>query len=260
MQEWYYVLNGQQQGPVSESDLIKLLRSEQLPSKTMVWMQDMAEWTKANQVEALKPKVDVQELVPPTPTTTEIFETPVISSASSEEEIFLHIPISRLIFMSIISCGLYEVYWIYKNWRYFKERDNLNIKPFWRAIFGVFFCHSLLKKIHQDKELNQFSNPTFSAEILATIWVVSRIALNIISQYSSKIGGAIDENSTAMVILLSFSFLLFVPVQKYINSANTKRNPDVPYTKWTTGHIVCVGIGLISWALTYMTITKQIVL
>ena len=50
--------------------------------------------------------------------------------------LFLHIPVPRLILLSIASCGLYEAYWIYKNWRYIKERDGLNIRPFWRGVFA----------------------------------------------------------------------------------------------------------------------------
>ncbi len=241
MQEWYYVVDGQQQGPISEPDLINLLSNEQLLPKTMVWMQDMADWVQANEVEALKPQVEMPELVQQT---VELFEEPVISSAYSEEEIFLHIPISRLIFMSIISCGLYEVYWIYKNWRYLKERDSLNIKPFWRGWFGIFFCHSLLKEIHQDNELNRFETPTFSAGTLATIWVVLILASNA----ASNIDGAVASIAT----FLTPSFLCFIPVQIYINRVNAKRNPNAPYTKWTIGHVVCVGLGLLLWILTFM--------
>ena len=36
--------------------------------------------------------------------------------------LFLHIPIARLILLSIASAGLYELYWIYKNWWYIKQR------------------------------------------------------------------------------------------------------------------------------------------
>ena len=76
--------------------------------------------------------------------------------------LFLHIPVSRLILLSIGSCGLYEAYWIYKNWRYIKERDKLNIRPFWRGVFGIFFCHSLLRRIHEDKEARAVAEPAFS--------------------------------------------------------------------------------------------------
>jgi hypothetical protein len=43
--------------------------------------------------------------------------------------LFLHIPIGRLIFMSIMSFGLYEMYWIYKNWEYIKVSPNTEKRP-----------------------------------------------------------------------------------------------------------------------------------
>jgi len=247
--EWYYVTNAQQQGPVSESELIDLLRNAQITQKTLVWMQDMKNWLPADQVKALQPQTAEPDSIKPA---VDIFEKPVISSACSEEEIFLHIPISRLVVLSILSCGLYEVYWIYKNWRYLKERDNLNIKPFWRAIFGVFYCHSLLKEIHQDKELNLFEPPTFSAGTIATIWVALTLIANFTGNINVKTDIGIDANILAIITFLNPSFLCFIPIQKYINSANIKRNPTAPYTKWTKGHLFCLGLGLFIWISTFM--------
>jgi hypothetical protein len=89
--------------------------------------------------------------------------------------LFLYIPVSRLIFMSIVSFSVYEVYWIYKNWRYVKERDNLDISPFWRGWFGIFYCHSLLRRIHEDKEARSLQMPLFSPNGLATGWVLLTI-------------------------------------------------------------------------------------
>ena len=59
-------------------------------------------------------------------------------SYSVKQPVYLYVPISRLIVMSILSCGIYEIYWIYKNWRYLKEPDHRYIKPFWRAWFSAF--------------------------------------------------------------------------------------------------------------------------
>ena len=56
----------------------------------------------------------------------------------SSQPLFLHVPVSRVIAMSIVSMGLYNAYWIYKNYRYVKERERSRIWPFWRGIFGFF--------------------------------------------------------------------------------------------------------------------------
>lgn len=247
MHEWYYIAEGEQQDPVSESELINLLKTKQLSPDTLVWMQNMKEWTPADKVETLIPEIN--QILNPEPA-VELVEDPDIASAYSDQEIFLYIPISRLIFISVISCGLYEVYWIYKNWSYLKQRDNLDIMPFWRGWFGIFFCHSLFNKIHQDRELNRFEKASFQASPLATLWVIMIITANILSNLGNTV--------ITIITLLLPAFLCFVPVQKFINKVNSKRNPNTPYTKWTTGHIVCVILGLLIWSSLLLTVTEHL--
>ena len=159
----------------------------------------------------------------------------------SDKPLFLYISPARLILLSIASMSLYEAYWIYKNWRYIKERDGLDIKPFWRGIFGIFYCHSLLRRIHEDNDARTVQEPTFSAGGLATGWVILLIFANIVSR----------APSIAAIIIAAFipSFLCLVPVQNYINSVTEKRNPNQKLYGWSSGHIVCLVFGLIIWAL-----------
>lgn len=155
--------------------------------------------------------------------------------------LFLYIPVARLILLSIASCGLYEAYWIYKNWRYVKERDGLNIRPFWRGIFGLFFCHRLLRRIHADTEARSTEEPSFSPGGLATGWVILIILADIIGRAPGAVA--------FIITILMPSYLLFVPVQNYINSVTHKRNPGQPYYRWSSGHLVCLVIGLAIWAI-----------
>lgn len=161
--------------------------------------------------------------------------------AQSDKPLFLYISSARLILLSIASMSLYEAYWIYKNWRYIKERDGLEIKPFWRGVFGIFYCHSLLRRIHEDNDARAVQEPTFSASGLATGWVILMIIANIVGR----------APSIAASIIAAFipSFLCLVPVQNYINSVTEKRNPGQKVYGWSSGHIVCLVIGLIIWAL-----------
>ncbi len=155
--------------------------------------------------------------------------------------LFLHIPIGRLVFMSILSFGLYEAYWIYKNWRYLNERDYLDIRPFWRGWFGIFYCHSLLRHIHEDKEACAIKKPWFSPTGLATGWV----ALMIISCALGRAPGI----AASMISAVIPSFLCLVPVQKYINSVSKQRNPEQSYYHFSFGHVICLVYGIIIWGL-----------
>ena len=60
-------------------------------------------------------------------------------------------PVSRfkLLVMSLVTFGLYEIFWFYKNWQLFKAKTGSDISPFWRTVFRVFFIYELLHEIQE---------------------------------------------------------------------------------------------------------------
>lgn len=158
-------------------------------------------------------------------------------AGGGRESLFLHISVTRLVVLSILTMHLYEAYWIYKNWQYVKNRDGLNIWPFWRGIFGIFFCHSLLLRMSNDEEAGSIEKPTFSPGGLATGWVI----LIILDRIASRIPGSV----ASFVAVFMPSFLCLVPVQKYVNSVSDRRGD--PYHHWSVGQIVCIVFGLLGW-------------
>jgi uncharacterized RDD family membrane protein YckC len=50
MDEWFYALNGVQQGPIQRAALLQLLSSGQVPPDSLVWREGMAEWVPAHSV------------------------------------------------------------------------------------------------------------------------------------------------------------------------------------------------------------------
>ncbi len=167
------------------------------------------------------------------------------TALSYPKPLFLYISVTRLILMSVASIGFYEAYWIYKNWKYINEREGRGLWPFWRGIFGVFFCHSLLKKIKEDQDARALIEPSFSVQ-LATGWLILVILANLI-------GGA-PGIAAGIIAFVMPSYLFLVPVQNYINSVTEKRSPGTSYYGWSTGHMVCLVIGLMTWALLFLLI------
>ncbi|ADE53691.1 GYF domain-containing protein [Coraliomargarita akajimensis] len=68
---WHYVLDGQQQGPVTESELSELLKSGQLSPDSLVWRQGMVEWQAMNVLAELK-----EMTKPATPSKLQLRPTP----------------------------------------------------------------------------------------------------------------------------------------------------------------------------------------
>jgi len=164
--------------------------------------------------------------------------------------LFLYISVWRLIILSVISFGVYQSYWIYKNWRYLKEREGLKIQPFWRGVFGILFCHRLLYRIHKDKAVNSIKKAPFSPSLLATIWVFLTIISDLMYGQLTGMGGPGPAIYSSVVLILSS--LCFVPVQNHVNSATKIEHPNEDFYTWSVGHWLCILLGFASWILLYM--------
>jgi hypothetical protein len=232
MASYYIARDGKQTGPFEEAEILRRIEEGIFTSNDLCWREGMADWRPIATVLS----VVTQKLSPPP------IPAMPIHGAGQAAPLFLHISVARLILMSIVSFSLYEAYWIYRNWRYVKERDNLTIRPFWRGVFGIFYCHSLLRRIHEDKEARSVQVPSFSPNGLATGWVVLIIIASVLSGAPGIAAG--------IVIVAAFipSFLCLVPVQNYVNSVTERASPGQPYYHWSSGHIVCLVIGIIIWA------------
>ncbi len=65
-----------------------------------------------------------------------------------------YFPISSVKFavLSLLTLGIYKLYWFYRNWLYIKGRDGSDIWPFWRAVFSVIWCYPLIRDIRDHSD------------------------------------------------------------------------------------------------------------
>ncbi len=82
--EWYYVLNGEQVGPVSTADLTQLKNQGFLDEASLLWREGMADWQTMGQLasEFLPPPsaVSAPSPIPATTLTPEVLPSPTASS------------------------------------------------------------------------------------------------------------------------------------------------------------------------------------
>ncbi|HEV7405061.1 MAG TPA: DUF4339 domain-containing protein [Chthoniobacteraceae bacterium] len=220
--------SNRQTGPFSSDQIEIMLNSGAITLHDSAWCEGLSDWQPLYQVLNVPPPLAQPPLVAP-------------SVTWKSRPMFLYIPTSRLIVMSIVSLGLYEAYWIYRNWRYLNERDGLMIQPFWRGIFGVFFIHSLLTRIKNDRETNQFASATFSPGWLGTGW----IALMLVGRIMDNSPDAAVNLAGLVISAPTFCFLL--PAQKYINAVNEASGLQPSYYRFSGGHITCLVIGILAW-------------
>jgi GYF domain 2 len=240
MTSYHIAKNGKQTGPFEEAEVLRQILEGTLSPNDFCWREGMADW----QPIAVVLNVATQGAsIPPIPDVK-------IHPVGQADPLFLHISVARLILMSIVSFGLYDNYWMYKNWRYIKERDNMNIRPFWRGFFGVFYCHSLLRRIYNDKEARSIQVPSFSPDVLATVWVV----LIVISAVVGFTPGIIASIIGAFIP----TFLCLVPIQNYVNAVSKLRSPRQPYYGWSSGHILCLVLGIMIWVFIFIELITEL--
>ena len=70
-----------------------------------------------------------------------------VASPTPQETLSNYMSPSKVAVLSILSFGIYEIVWFYRQWKYVKVVKKLNIAVWARAIFTPIFAYSLFKEI-----------------------------------------------------------------------------------------------------------------
>lgn len=150
----------------------------------------------------------------------------------------------RLALFSIITFGIYEIYWFYKNWQAVKKFEGQDISPFWRAVFAVFFCYSLFKKVLESAK-NHAYRGSYSAGWLAAAYILLLLGGNGLSRVETYDIGF----NLVWLLVVSAAFIPLLPVQKAINFNNEKIKGATDIKKgFSGGEVALIVVGVI-WTL-----------
>lgn len=147
----------------------------------------------------------------------EIIETEHVEKTYDVEEQKI-MSLNKFIFLSIISFGIYQIWWIYKSWRFYQQKEKLDIMPAARAIFSILFIHSLFTKIldfAKEKGYNETYSPTtlFIGFIVVNLlsrlpdpfWLISLSSIVCLIQPFNALNYA-KQNSTDFIVTEETSF------------------------------------------------------
>lgn len=139
----------------------------------------------------------------------------------------------KFILFSILSFGLYDIWWMFKEWSFFQQKDKLNIRPVLRAVFCIFFLYSLFQRIQKFAHENQYSK-TYSSWFLFLAYILTPILIRSIDPYH---------------IMSLMTILYLIPAFQAINYAKRKSISFkiIELKKLTTPQIILVVIGSIFW-------------
>jgi len=156
---------------------------------------------------------------------------------------YFSISLWRLALFSILTFGFYQVYWFYRNWNVIKKAEQQEISPFWRAVFAVFFCYSLFKKIAQSAGKRGYIEIIYPS-LLAVIYIGLYVVGYVLGEGEAMNFGL----STLCIILILATFIPLLPIQKAINFNNSKVVENYIKTKtFIIGEVIFIVIGIMFW-------------
>ena len=156
-----------------------------------------------------------------------------VSSIKSDVEVrFFAVSTVKLVVLSVVTLGFYQIYWFYRHWALIKERSEPHIIPWARALFGIFWCYRCFEFI-RGEERRLDVEPTLPAGPLAIGWIATSLTSRLPGPY----------------FLIAFlSPLLLVPVQRHINHINALAAPghdeNTRFSAWNWLAVVVGGIFL----------------
>ncbi len=179
--------------------------------------------------------------------------------ADENETPFFPVSEGKLITLYILSFGLYGIYWFQQNWKRQQPMMDKKIYPVWRAIFLIFFTHSLFKRIDQ-QAVHLPQQHKFNANALATFFVAAIVVSNVIDRLSINTDMAQSITNTILkitsLVLFLFSAYPLAKVQATINRIN---NDMLGYLnhKYSVWNYALIILGTVSWLMLAMGLLAE---
>lgn len=164
-------------------------------------------------------------------------------------QVFYVVSLKKFLLLFGLTMGVYASYWMYKNWRFYKDATQEQLMPIARGIFIVFFIHSLFDRV-QEKASRDGIVLDWNRSSLATGLVVLYIVGNLAGRLIDKVFNA------SLAELISFGALvpigiLLIKAQAAINAACGDQD-GLSNSQFTGANIFWMLLGACLWVLTFI--------
>jgi hypothetical protein len=133
-------------------------------------------------------------------------------------------PVWHFVLLCFFSLGFYELFWFYKNWKFIKEQNKLNISPFWRTVFTFIFAYDLFRRLFFLAEEKGYTKKHSAG------WItIAYIGLYLLWRLPDPFW-----------LLYLLSFLPLITIVKVLNYYWRKEHPDLEERTWFSGGEIAV--------------------
>jgi hypothetical protein len=145
------------------------------------------------------------------------------------------ISVNKFALLCFLSFGLYELWWIYKAWRFFQQKEKYDIMPALRALLSIFFLHLLFNEI-REFAVKKGYNKHFSAAGLFIGFLVLNLGNGLPGPF---------------FLISVFSFIFLIPPFKALNFAKQSSTEFIviEQNSFSGRQIVLIIIGIMGWGI-----------
>lgn len=144
---------------------------------------------------------------------------------------FATTPVWKVVFLSIVTCGIYEIIWFYNCWKTLAKEFGYKVSPFWRGLFATITCFWLFSIL--EKYIKNFNEKAFSGIAFAVLYLILNLTYKLPDPYW----------------LIGFaSVILLAVIQSKINSVNAVNFKEAPQNNWSLANTLWA----IPWTLIFL--------
>lgn len=140
---------------------------------------------------------------------------------STNEGILFPVGLFKLTMLSVTTLGVYQGYWMYRNWKYLKQRRKVKAHAVRRADYPFFFMYPMLREI-RELGVSMGATPTIAPGVLFLLWLGLTLLVNLPDPYYFL------GNLDIIPILVVESYILKMNrdhgCERFIDSQLTVRN------------------------------------
>jgi hypothetical protein len=128
--------------------------------------------------------------------------------------------------MSIVTLGLFDVYWVWRQWKRFVEHGEV-LSPFWRTFFLVFTNYSLFASV-RSRAYDEGIDVSWNPPLMATLY----LALNVTWRLPDP-----------WWIVSLLVFVPLIPIQQTIDRINARHVAELPNRGFSGANAFGIVIG-----------------
>lgn len=167
--------------------------------------------------------------------------------AAADSADFYVVSKKKMLVLFIATLGMYRVYWMYRHWQSFKQVSGARIWPVARAIFSIFYIHSLFRLVGSKRDNATVPMPAWDHKQQATFIVLILIFSHVLDRLVSKSIGSPVTDILSLLTLLPLA-ACFGAAQVKINEACGDPGGELN-SQFTFANYVWIAIGVLLWVL-----------